>query len=149
MLGYYLHGNPGVLVPPTSRYGDGWYDTGDIVDINANGFVRICGRAKRFAKIGGEMVSLSAAEELANANWPDDQHAVVAVPDAKKGEQLVLLTTRVNAELSDLLAYAKGQGVGEINVPRKIISTDKMPLLGTGKLDYNGVTTLVQQEMNP
>jgi len=149
MLGYYLHDNPGVLVPPTSRYGEGWYDTGDIVDINPNGFVRICGRAKRFAKIGGEMVSLSAAEELANASWPDDQHAVVAVPDAKKGEQLVLLTTRSNAELSDLLAYAKGLGVGEINVPRKIISTDKIPLLGTGKLDYNGVTSLVQHEMNP
>ncbi len=147
MLGYFLHDNPGVLVPPVSRYGEGWYDTGDIVSINDNGFVSIRGRAKRFAKIGGEMVSLSAAEELANASWPDDQHAVIAVPDAQKGEQLVLLTTCNTAERSEIMAYAKSQRIGEINVPRKIICTDKMPLLGTGKLDYQGVTRLVEEEM--
>jgi acyl-[acyl-carrier-protein]-phospholipid O-acyltransferase/long-chain-fatty-acid--[acyl-carrier-protein] ligase len=147
MSGYFLHDNPGVLVPPVCHYGKGWYDTGDIVTINQDGFIRISGRAKRFAKIGGEMVSLAAAEELANAIWPDEQHAVVSVPDPQKGEQLVLLTTRSDASRTDLLAYAKQCRVGEINVPRKIITTDKMPLLGTGKLDYPGVSHFVEQEM--
>jgi acyl-[acyl-carrier-protein]-phospholipid O-acyltransferase/long-chain-fatty-acid--[acyl-carrier-protein] ligase len=147
MSGYFLHDNPAVLVPPVCQYGKGWYDTGDIVTINLDGFIRISGRAKRFAKIGGEMVSLAAAEELANAIWPNEQHAVVSVPDPQKGEQLVLLTTRSNAIRTELQAYAKECRVGEINVPRKIIITDKMPLLGTGKLDYPGVSRFVEQEM--
>lgn len=147
MSGYYLHDNPGVLAPPVSEYGVGWYDTGDIVRIDDSGFVTICGRAKRFAKIGGEMVSLSAAEELANACWPDGMHAVIAVPDPQKGEQLVLLTTSPDAERSDIMAYAKTQKIGEINIPRKIICTDKIPLLGTGKLDYQGVSQFVHEAM--
>ena len=89
MLGYLRAEIPGVLQPPAG----GWHDTGDIVAIDAEGFVTIKGRAKRFAKIAGEMVSLGAVEELAGKVWPDAAHAVVAVPDARKGEQLVLVTT--------------------------------------------------------
>ena len=147
MLGYYLHDNPGQLVPPVADVGEGWYDTGDIVDIDADGYIFICGRAKRFAKVGGEMVSLAAAEELANDTWPDGQHAVVTIPDAKKGEQLVLLTTVADAQRTELLAQAKAQGIGEINIPKTILSTDKMPLLGTGKLDYNGISEYVTEAM--
>jgi len=147
MLGYYLHDNPGILVPPVCQYGDGWYDTGDIIDIDESGYLKICGRAKRFAKIGGEMVSLAAAEELANQTWPEQQHAVVAVPDPQKGEQLVLLTTFADASRSDLLAQAKSQSIGEINIPRKIINIDNIPLLGTGKFDYNTIDLVVRQEM--
>lgn len=147
MLGYYLNDKPGILVPPVCQYGDGWYDTGDIIDIDESGYLKICGRAKRFAKIGGEMVSLAAAEELANQAWPEQQHAVVAIPDPQKGEQLVLLTTFAEASRSDLLAQAKNQRIGEINIPRKIINTDSMPLLGTGKFDYNAIDLVVRQEM--
>ncbi len=144
MLGYLLNAQPGVLVPPTSLQGAGWYDTGDIVSIDPDGFVTIRGRAKRFAKIGGEMISLTAVEALASKVWPEAQHAVVTVPDAQKGEQLVLVTTRVDAARAALSEQAKKDGVGELNVPRKIIAVKALPVLGTGKTDYNGVQALVQ-----
>ena len=103
MLGYVRTTAPGVLEPPP----DGWYDTGDIVDVDARGFVTILGRAKRFAKIGGEMVSMPAAEALATAVWPGAQHAVLAVPDARKGEALVLLTTQDGANGRRLVQEAR------------------------------------------
>ena len=88
MLGYIMADQPGVLQPVE----DGWYDTGDIVTIDDDGFVEIIGRVKRFAKIAGEMISLTAVEAHVNTTWPDLSHAVVAVPDDKKGERLVLVT---------------------------------------------------------
>lgn len=144
MLGYLLHANPGVLVPAQSELGAGWYDTGDIVSVDADGFIRIQGRAKRFAKIGGEMVSLAAVEELAAATWPGHAHAVVALPDKAKGEQLILLTERPDAERGALLARAKAAGIGEINVPKKILPVHRLPLLGTGKIDYPAVKALAE-----
>ncbi|WP_420885703.1 AMP-binding protein [Candidatus Reidiella endopervernicosa] len=136
MSGYLLHDNPGVLVPPQSSMGAGWYDTGDIVTVDDEGFVTIQGRAKRFAKIGGEMVSLAAVEELVNRVWPDALHAVVSVADAQKGEQLVLITEQKQAPRAELLAFARSTGVSELTVPRKIITGSSVPLLGTGKIDY-------------
>ena len=132
MLGYLKADNPGVLQPPE----DGWHDSGDIVTIDDEGYVVICGRAKRFAKIAGEMVSLPAVEGYASALWPDHDHAVVTKPDPKKGEQLVLFTTNKDAAQSDLSAWAKENGVTELMVPRDIRPLDELPVLGTGKLDY-------------
>ena len=127
MLGYFRAEAPGVLEPPE----DGWYDTGDIVSVDGAGFVTILGRAKRFAKIAGEMVSMAAAEALAGALWPDASHAVVAVPDARKGEQLVLVTTEPDASVAALLAHARGQGIAELAVPRRVKVAERLPLLGT------------------
>jgi len=93
MLGYLRADNPGVLEPPP----DGWHDTGDIIAIDDQGFVAIKGRAKRFAKIGGEMVSLAAVEMLAAELWPNNVTAVAAVPDARKGERLIMVTDRHGA----------------------------------------------------
>ncbi len=146
MLGYLLHANPGVLVPAECELGQGWYDTGDIVTIDDDGFIRIQGRAKRFAKIGGEMVSLTAVEELVARTWPDHAHAVVALPDKAKGEQLILLTERQDAERGALLAAAKAAGIAEINVPKKIVSVRQLPLLGTGKIDYPAVKTMAEEQ---
>ena len=88
MLGYIRPDAPGRIVPPE----DGWYDTGDVASIDEEGFIAIRGRMKRFAKIGGETVSLAVVENIAAALWPDNHHAAVAVPDERKGEQIVLVT---------------------------------------------------------
>ena len=96
MLGYLLVDNPGVLVPPK----DGWYDTGDIVEVDEERFVTIIGRAKRFAKIAGEMVSLTATEGVVASLWPDSLHAAVSVPDDKKGEQIILVTDCTDVDRS-------------------------------------------------
>lgn len=132
MAGYLLADHPGKLHPPEG----GWHDTGDIVTIDEAGFVTIRGRAKRFAKIGGEMVSLPAVEGYAAAVWPDAAHAVVTRPDAKKGEQLVLFTTAPGAEPRALQEWARGNGVTELMVPRDIRVVEALPALGTGKTDY-------------
>lgn len=132
MLGYLRAENPGVLDPPK----DGWYDTGDIVQLDAEGFVTIKGRAKRFAKVAGEMVPLGAVEDLVARVWPATMHAVVAVPDAKRGEQLVLITEQTDAARAPLAAAAREAGLPEIFVPRAIVRVAKLPILGTGKIDY-------------
>ncbi|HEY7188599.1 MAG TPA: acyl-[ACP]--phospholipid O-acyltransferase [Vicinamibacterales bacterium] len=132
MLGYLRAEKPGVLQPPA----DGWYDTGDIVEIDGQGFVTIKGRAKRFAKVAGEMVPLGAVEDLVARVWPEQQHAVVAVPDPKRGEQLVLVTERADANRAALAAAARDAGLPEIFVPRSIVPVAKVPILGTGKIDY-------------
>ena len=147
MLGYLLNDHPGVLEPPVSSEGAGWYDTGDIVSADDDGFVTIRGRAKRFAKIGGEMVSLTAVEELVAALWPDADHAVVSRPDPAKGEQLVLLTSQDEPQRSDLSARARSLGVGEINVPKVILTERSLPVLGTGKIDYAGVERIVEEAL--
>lgn len=139
MVGYVLADNPGVLVPPH----EGWYDTGDIVAMDEDGFIAIKGRAKRFAKIGGEMVSLTAVETYVSALWPQHLHAVVSIQDAKKGEQLVLVTTNAEAAREAIVIYTKSQQIPELSIPRKIITTTSMPLLGTGKVDYVSVQALV------
>ena len=142
MLGYLRSEAPGVIDPPR----DGWYDTGDIVEIDDEGYVRIVGRAKRFAKVAGEMVPLNAVEELVGTLWPGHGHAVVALPDPRRGEALVLVTEQENARRAELLAHAQARGVPEIFVPRTILFTKKLPLLGSGKTDYPAVKALAEQK---
>ena len=132
MAGYLLASDPGTLHPPE----DGWHDTGDIVTIDAAGFITIKGRAKRFAKIGGEMVSLPAVEGYAAEVWSGADHAVVTRPDPRKGEQLVLYTTASDASPKLLQEWARGAGIPELMVPRDIRPVDALPVLGTGKIDY-------------
>ncbi|HJO95939.1 MAG TPA: acyl-[ACP]--phospholipid O-acyltransferase [Victivallales bacterium] len=132
MLGYYLTDSEGQIVEPEN----GWYDTGDIVKLDKEGYVYILGRAKRFAKIAGEMVSLSQVELEINKISPEKLHAVVAVPDDRKGEQLVLVSEDNNIDKNLVLTHYKEQGLSELAVPKSIIHTDKIPILGTGKVDY-------------
>ena len=145
MMGYLKDDAPGVLQPPA----DGWYDTGDIVALDADGFLRIVGRAKRFVKIAGDMVSLGAVEAAAAAVWPGCAHAAVGVADPKKGEQIILLTDQPQATRASLLAYAKEKGLSELMVPKTVQPVDRLPLLGTGKIDYPAVLALAQQDWGP
>ena len=141
MAGYL--GDDGEIEPPA----DGWHDTGDVVTIDENGtWITIEGRVKRFAKIGGEMVSLAAAEALASAAWPKGRHAVIALPDSRKGERLVLVTDWVDAEVSALLAHAQSSGASELSAPRRILKTSEVPVLGTGKTDYVAIQRMVEAD---
>jgi acyl-[acyl-carrier-protein]-phospholipid O-acyltransferase / long-chain-fatty-acid--[acyl-carrier-protein] ligase len=143
MKGYLSPTAPGAIDPPP----EGWYDTGDIVAIDAEGYARILGRAKRFAKIAGEMVSLGAVEGLAQSLWPEFRHAAIALPDARKGEQVVLITEKPDATAEALLAQARAQGMAEVMVPRVVLTVPALPLLATGKPDYPTVRKLAEEKL--
>ncbi|MBU4435352.1 MAG: AMP-binding protein, partial [Alphaproteobacteria bacterium] len=137
----YLREDGGVDAPE-----DGWHDTGDVVAMTDDNWITIKGRVKRFAKIGGEMVSLTAAEDLASAVWPEGRHAVISMPDKRKGEKLVLVTDRHDAAVSDLVAHAQTIGAPELSVPRKILKVPEVPVLGSGKTDYVAIQRMADQD---
>ncbi|MES2014170.1 MAG: bifunctional acyl-ACP--phospholipid O-acyltransferase/long-chain-fatty-acid--ACP ligase [Pseudomonadota bacterium] len=140
MLGYYLHDQPGRIQPPEN----GWYSTGDIVEIDSDGFIFIKGRVKRFAKVAGEMVSLETVESIANHAAPQHQHAATTQTDAQRGENILLYTTdnTLNREL--LGNSAKQLGCPELAIARKIIVLDELPILGTGKTDYVSLKNMAE-----
>src|SRR6186997_3571627 len=141
MLGYLRVENPGVLDRPP----EGWHDTGDIVTIDKQGFFAIKGRAKRFAKIAGEMISFAAVEALAGELWPDALSAVGSVPDARKGERLIMVTQKKGATRGEFQAFARAHGASELMTPAEIAYVEKLPLLGTGKIDNMAVTRLIKE----
>ncbi|MDR3352680.1 MAG: bifunctional acyl-ACP--phospholipid O-acyltransferase/long-chain-fatty-acid--ACP ligase [Zoogloeaceae bacterium] len=136
MNGYLRYERPGVLETPKTENGPGWYATGDIADIDDDGFLRLVGRVRRFAKIAGEMVSLESVEALARAAVPEGGHAVVSQADSRRGEALVLFTTNAALKREHLQTEARRAGLPELMVPRKIVHLAALPLLGTGKTDY-------------
>lgn len=142
MLGYLRAERPGILETPR----EGWYDTGDIVTIDRDGYISVLGRTKRFAKIGGEMISLTAVEAAIGHVWPEYMHAAVTVPDPKKGEQITLLTDNPHAVRDALMKYFRESRMPELALPRKIIIVPKLPLLGTGKIDYIKAKALAIEE---
>jgi acyl-[acyl-carrier-protein]-phospholipid O-acyltransferase/long-chain-fatty-acid--[acyl-carrier-protein] ligase len=143
MLGYLKVDNPGVLEKPP----EGWHDTGDIVTIDEQGFVTIRGRAKRFAKIGGEMISFAAVEALAAELWPQAPSAVAAVPDARKGERLILVTQQKDATRAQFQQFARAKHASELMVPSEVWVLDKLPLLGSGKVDMVAVAKHVHERV--
>ena len=145
MLGYLFADNPGQLVPPEG----GWHDTGDLVAVDDDGFIHIRGRVKRFAKIGGEMVSFAAVESMVAAKWPEANHVVTSMPDARKGEQLVLVTDSTDIERPALLAHAKAEGFPELWVPRGIVPVAEIPVLGSGKVNFGAVQDIVRTAQVP
>lgn len=144
MLGYMSVDRPGEIVPPP----DGWHDTGDVVVIDDEGFVAIRGRLKRFAKIGGERVSLTVSEAAAFALWPDHMHAAATIPDPNRGEAIVLVTDNPDADRAQLLTFAQKRGTAEIAVPRHILVVDHVPVLGTGKVDLAAVSRLARKRLD-
>jgi acyl-[acyl-carrier-protein]-phospholipid O-acyltransferase/long-chain-fatty-acid--[acyl-carrier-protein] ligase len=140
MAGYVFPDNPGVIVSPEG----GWHDTGDIVTMD-DGFIAIRGRAKRFAKLGGEMVSLAAVETLACGLWSDAQHVVLSFPDPRKGEQLLLVTDKIEASKDDLLAHARREGFPDLWVPKEILVVPAVPVLASGKIDLQATVEMARQ----
>jgi acyl-[acyl-carrier-protein]-phospholipid O-acyltransferase/long-chain-fatty-acid--[acyl-carrier-protein] ligase len=141
MQGYLSASKPGQL----QTLPGGWHDTGDIVSQDEDGYLSIKGRLKRFAKIGGEMVSLAVAENCASSLWREHEHAAAVLPDKRKGEQIVLLTTYPKADRSDLQRWAQDHGVNELSLPRKIFQVSSIPVLGTGKMDIGAVQKLAAE----
>lgn len=142
MMGYMTADRPGEL-----RSLQGWHDTGDIVAVDRDGFIAIRGRARRFAKIAGEMVSLGAIEMLVQSLWPENNHAVVAVPDKRRGERVVLVTTASNAQSEELRKFSKEKGAAELAVPQDIVKVDALPVLGSGKTDYVAARKLAMEQL--
>ncbi|MCB1446723.1 MAG: AMP-binding protein [Rhizobiaceae bacterium] len=139
MLGYLLPDRPGVL----RRREGAWHDTGDIVSVDGDGFIAIRGRATRFAKIAGEMISLGAVELMVRQLWPEAEHAAVAVPDRRRGERIVLVTTQSTARKDELIAYARRYGATDMMIPDDIVTMEAIPVLGSGKVDYPRIMDLI------
>ncbi|MDR0952630.1 MAG: hypothetical protein LBM71_00315, partial [Elusimicrobiota bacterium] len=103
---------------------------------DADGFITIKGRAKRFAKIAGEMVSLTAVEMALAKIWPDYLSAVVAIADDKRGEQILMYTSNPVADLKTVQEGLRAQGYSELWAPKKLVILEELPVMGTGKVDY-------------
>ncbi len=143
MTGYYRYESPGVLQTTQSEFGAEWYDTGDVVKIDHEGFVHIISRVKRFAKIAGEMIALETVEKIAYAANAEKTHAAISVDDDMRGEQIVLFTTDQNLRREALVKAAQALGIAELAIPKKIIVLEALPLLGTGKPDYMKLKTMM------
>ena len=147
MLGYIKPENPGVIEAPfVEKLGNDWYDTGDIVNVDSEGYITILGREKRFAKIAGEMVSLAAVEELVGKiNSYQSTNAAICIPDNKKGEQILLFTTITDLTREQIAKEAKEKAVSELYIPKIIIVIVEIPILASGKTDYLKITELGQE----
>ncbi len=118
----------------------GWYDTGDIAFVDDERYVHIRGRMKRFAKISGEMVSLTAIEDTLAGAFPRYglrcQVAIIAVPDADKGEKLIAVTNEARLQLADIRSVLRDKGLGNLAAPRELRIVNTIPKLGTGKINH-------------
>ena len=125
----------------------GWYDTGDIVNVDAERFVTIVGRMKRFAKISGEMVSLTAVEDALAGAFPHYglrcQVAVLSRSDEEKGEKLVAVTNEPRLQIEEVRAAIKAKGLTNLCAPREVKYVREIPKLGTGKVNHRELATMV------
>jgi acyl-[acyl-carrier-protein]-phospholipid O-acyltransferase/long-chain-fatty-acid--[acyl-carrier-protein] ligase len=144
MRGYYLYENPGALQPPQSEVGAGWYNTGDVVDLDDDGYLTIHGRVKRFAKIAGEMISLEVVERIAIHASPGQQHAAALELVSQAGESTVLFTTDARLDRIALQKAARELGAQDLAVARRVVHVASLPLLGSGKTDYVKLRSLTE-----
>jgi acyl-[acyl-carrier-protein]-phospholipid O-acyltransferase/long-chain-fatty-acid--[acyl-carrier-protein] ligase len=125
----------------------GWYDTGDIVRVDEDNYLFILGRLKRFAKISGEMVSLTAVEDALAGAFPHYglrcQVAVVSRPDENRGEMLVAVTNEPKLRIEELRETIRAKGFPNICVPREVKCVRAIPMLGTGKVNHRELQKLI------
>jgi acyl-[acyl-carrier-protein]-phospholipid O-acyltransferase/long-chain-fatty-acid--[acyl-carrier-protein] ligase len=140
MAGYMLHAKG--FVPAAE-----WYDCGDVVAVDNDGFISIKSRLKRFAKISGEMISLDNVEKTAEKCFGTDRNAAINAPDAKKGEKIILYTTHKTATKQALRDFMSQAGQSMLFLPADIMIVEKLPLLGSGKTDYVSLKALAQKEV--
>lgn len=140
MMGYLLHG--GGLIPAPE-----WYDCGDVVYLDSDGFISIESRLKRFAKISGEMISLDAVERVAEACLGTDSNAAVNMSDTRRGEKIILYTMAKDASRQAFREYLSQTGQSMLAMPAEIIIVDKLPLLGSGKTDYVSLKASAQRDV--
>jgi acyl-[acyl-carrier-protein]-phospholipid O-acyltransferase/long-chain-fatty-acid--[acyl-carrier-protein] ligase len=144
MLGYLKHDQPGVIQPPQSEFGPGWYNTGDVATV-ADGFVTLQARLKRFAKVAGEMVSLELVERIAGAAQRKSVHAASSYKDSRRGEVIVLFTQDENLRRELIQTAAREMGAPELAIPRRVIYLERIPLLGNGKKDYVKLAKMAEE----
>jgi len=127
--------------------GHGWYDTGDIARVDEDGFLFILGRLKRFAKVSGEMVSLTAAEEALSGAFPQYglrfQIAVLSRPDSDRGEALIAVSNESKLQLDEVRAAIKARGLSNLYVPRELRYLRDIPKLGTGKVNHRELQRII------
>ncbi|PTX91372.1 AMP-binding protein [Opitutus sp. ER46] len=118
----------------------GWYDTGDIAEVDAEGYVHLLGRLKRFAKVSGEMVSLTALEDALAGAFPQFgarcEVAILARPDANKGELLIAVTNDSRLTLAEVRATLRAKGFSNLAAPKELQVVHAIPKLGTGKVNH-------------
>jgi len=134
---------------------DGWYVTGDVAEIDAEGFIRITGRLSRFSKIGGEMVPhVRVEEEIARLLELDEEAGtslvVTAVPDPNKGERLIVLHTGLSKSPEAICRGLSQRGLPPIWIPspESFRQIDAIPVLGTGKADLKRVQEVALREFS-
>ncbi|TWT90704.1 Bifunctional protein Aas [Pseudobythopirellula maris] len=131
---------------------DGWYVTGDISVIDPEGFIHITGRLSRFSKIGGEMVPHVRVEEEIQRFLGDEEAeavsaVVTAVPDARKGERLIVVHKAIDKSPDEIAAHLKAVGVPNLWIPGNdsYLLVDELPLLGSGKLDLKRLAEVARE----
>jgi acyl-[acyl-carrier-protein]-phospholipid O-acyltransferase/long-chain-fatty-acid--[acyl-carrier-protein] ligase len=148
MMGYMHPNKPGIIVHTKEPgLGDGWYNTGDIVNVDEEGYIKILGRAKRFAKIAGEMVSLAIVEELAMLVDKDHMHAAMHIEDEKKGEQILLFTTSKNLTRDLMLEKIHKRNLPELYLPKYFVHLDDIPVMATGKTNYRALLEMAEKHV--
>jgi acyl-[acyl-carrier-protein]-phospholipid O-acyltransferase/long-chain-fatty-acid--[acyl-carrier-protein] ligase len=140
MKGYLLHGKG--FVPSEE-----WYNCGDVVAIDKEGFITIKSRLKRFAKISGEMISLDAVEKVAESCFATDKNAAINISDTRKGEKIILYTLHKNATKQLLREYINQSGQSMLVMPTALRVVDTLPLLGSGKIDYVTLKEMAAKEL--